>query len=218
MFLFYRQGYTFPGWGWWEALVLLGVFTFLQGFASTILAPNLNTIVQQVQQGTLDFVLLKPVSSQFWLSSRTLSLWGVPDVILGGFLILYSGNHLHLSWTHYLLGVLPLGCACSILYSLWFILGSTSVWFVKIYNVTEVLRGLVEAGRYPISAYPVAYRMFFTFVVPVAFLTTVPAATVLDSQGVGVWLGGAVGLSLALWQVTHRFWQFALGFYTSASS
>jgi ABC-2 type transport system permease protein len=53
-------------------------------------------------------------------------------------------------------------------------LGATSIWFVKIYNVTEVLRGLLEAGRYPIVAYLAAYRFFCTFMMPVAFLTTIP--------------------------------------------
>ena len=78
LFLFYRTGYTFKGWSWEQALVVLGIFTILQGFSSTFLAPNLNRIVQHVQQGTLDFVLLKPISSQFWLSTHTISPWGLP--------------------------------------------------------------------------------------------------------------------------------------------
>jgi ABC-2 type transport system permease protein len=71
--LFYRTGYQFQNWSWEEALLVLGLFTLLQGFSATVLIPNLNKIVNQVQQGTLDFVLLKPISSQFWLSTRTIS-------------------------------------------------------------------------------------------------------------------------------------------------
>lgn len=62
LFLFYRTGYRFAGYSWEEALVVLGIFTILQGFSSTFLAPNLSRIVDRVQQGTLDFVLLKPIS------------------------------------------------------------------------------------------------------------------------------------------------------------
>ena len=83
LFLFYRTGYNFPGWTWQEALIVLGIFTLLQGFSSTFLVPNLNRIVEQVEQGTLDFVLLKPISSQFWLSGRILSPWGFPDLFFG---------------------------------------------------------------------------------------------------------------------------------------
>ncbi|MDP8964791.1 MAG: ABC transporter permease [Cyanobacteriota bacterium] len=217
LFLFYRTGYTFQGWNWEEALVLLGIFTLLQGFSATFLVPNLNRIVEQVQQGTLDFVLLKPIGSQFWLSARTVSPWGLPDVLFGGVLIAYAGRRLGLGFSNYLLSVLPILFGIASLYSLWFMLGATSIWFVKIYNVTEVLRGLLEAGRFPMVAYPAAYRFFFTFVVPVAFLTTVPAEAMLGRSPV-VWIIGAGGLALGLLIASAIFWRFALRFYTSASS
>lgn len=217
LFLFYRTDYTFEGWSWDEALIILGVFTVLQGFSATFLVPNLNRIVEQVQQGTLDFVLLKPISSQFWLSSRTVSPWGVPDIIFGGIIIAYAGMRLNLSFSNYLLSAIPLLFGLISLYSLWFMLGATSIWFVKIYNVTEVLRGLLEAGRFPMVAYPAAYRFFFTFVVPVAFLTTVPAEVMLGRTQV-VWVAGAGILGLGLLLASGIFWRFALRFYTSASS
>ncbi|WP_445174598.1 ABC transporter permease [Microcoleus sp.] len=217
LFLFYRTGYTFSGWKWEEALVVLGIFTLLQGFSSTFLEPNLSRIVQRVQQGTLDFVLLKPISSQFWLSANTVSPWGIPDVILGAVLLLYAANKLGVEIGYYFLTAIPLLFGTITLYSIWFMLGATSIWFVKIYNVTEVLQGLLEAGRFPMAAYPAAYRFFFTFVVPVAFLTTVPAEAMLG-RGEIVWTAGAGILAIGLLFFSRYFWQFALRFYTSASS
>ncbi|MBE9113070.1 ABC-2 family transporter protein [Nodosilinea sp. LEGE 07298] len=217
LFLFYRTGYEFEGWSWEAALLVLGLFTVLQGFSAMVLIPNLNKIVNQVQQGTLDFVLIKPISSQFWLSTRIISPWGLPDVVFGLVMIGYGGSRLGLGWADYGLAIVPLALGAITLYSLWFMLGATSIWFVKIYNVTEVLRGLLEAGRFPIAAYPVAYRVFFTFVVPVAFLTTVPAQTMLGQGGRG-WLLASALLAVVLLLVANRFWRFALRFYTSASS
>ena len=215
--LFYRTGYTFDGWNWQEATIVLGLFTLLQGFSATFLVPNLNSIVKQVEQGTLDFVLLKPISSQFWLSTKTISPWGLPDLLFGTILIIYAGNKLGLTLSGYLASFIPLGFGIIILYSLWFILGATSIWFVKVYNVTEVLRGLLEAGRYPMVAYPTIYRFFFTFVVPVAFLTTVPAQAMLNRSEIS-WTIGAAILAGALFLFSIFFWRFALRFYTSASS
>ncbi|MEB3357507.1 MAG: ABC transporter permease [Synechococcales bacterium] len=217
LFLFYQTDYQFQGWSWHEALIVLGMFTLLQGFAATFLAPNLSSIVRHVQEGTLDFVLLKPISSQFWLSSRTVSPWGVPDLAFGLIIIGYAGANLGLGIQNYATGLFPLLCGFLILYSLWFMLGATSIWFVKIYNVTEVLRGLLEAGRYPIVAYPAIYRVFFTFVVPVAFLTTIPAQALLN-QTEASWILGTMGLAIALLYLSNQFWRFALRFYTSASS
>ena len=217
LFLFYRTGYTFTGWSWSAALLVLGIFTLLQGFAATFLAPNLNRIVRHVQEGTLDFVLLKPIRSQFWLSTHTLSPWGLPDLVFGSIIIGYAGTRLGLGINNYLMSALPLLFGLAILYSLWFMLGATSIWFVKIYNSTEVLRGLLEAGRYPMVAYPTAYRFFFTFVVPVAFLTTIPAEAMLGRGQIN-WTIGAGVLAVVLFWVSSAFWRFALRFYTSASS
>ena len=105
LFLFYRTGYTFAGWQWEEAIVVLGIFTILEGFSSTFLAPNLSKIVDHVQKGTLDFVLLKPISSQFWLSARAISPWGFPNLIFGIGILIYAGNKLGLSLNNYLLGL-----------------------------------------------------------------------------------------------------------------
>jgi ABC-2 type transport system permease protein len=215
--LFYRDGYSFAGWSWHQALIVLSIFTLLQGFSTTFLVPNLNRIVRHVQEGTLDFILLKPISSQFWLSCYTLSPWGIPDIIFGALLMGYAGQQLGLGPLNYRQGLLPLVLGFISLYSLWFMLGATSIWFVKIYNVTEVLRGLVEAGRFPMAAYPATYRFFFTFVVPVAFLTTVPAQAILQRSH-PAWLLGSCLLSLVLLGLSHLIWQFALRFYTSASS
>ncbi|MFY7797553.1 MAG: ABC transporter permease [Dolichospermum sp.] len=217
LFLFYRTGYTFTGWSWEAALVVLGVFTLLQGFSATFLSPNLNRIVRHVQEGTLDFVLLKPVRSQFWLSCHTFSLWGIPDLIFGLLIIGYAGTKLGLGIDRYLLTLWPLFCGLVILYSLWFILGATSIWFVKIYNITEVLKGFLEAGRYPITGYPAVYRFFFTFVLPVSFLTTIPAQSMLGEIEFTSLLSAGL-LAFVLFFISTQFWRFALRFYTSASS
>lgn len=223
--LFYQGNTGFPGWTLHESMVVLGTFTLLQGFSGTFLAPNLNQIVRQVEQGTLDFVLLKPVSSQFWLSTHRFSPWGIPDFIFGTSIIAYASykitqelgvdsSRLPLS---YLQSLMPLCFGFVTLYSLWFILGATSIWFTKIYNVTEVLRGLLQAGRNPIAAYPPAYRFFFQFIVPVIFLTTTPAETLLNRAD-GGWLLGSGLLAAGLLCFSNWFWRFALRSYTSASS
>lgn len=215
--LFYRTGYRPGGWRWEEALIIVGLFNLLEGVTRSLLTPNLSRIVHHVQTGTLDFVLLKPVSSQFWLSFRNLSPWGLSDVAVGLGVILYAATRLGLPARSILAGVLPVACSVVTLYSLWFILATTTIWFVKTYNITEVLRGLLEAGMYPISAFPPGYRMFFTFVIPVAFLTTFPAQVVLGRSGLPL-LAASAAVALGLLAFSIAFWRFALRYYTSASS
>jgi len=79
------------------------------------------------------------------------------------------------------------------------------------------MSSLLEAGKYPVFAYPAAYRVFFTAVLPVAFMTTVPAQA-MRGEASAWWLVGLLGVSLGLLAGSIGFWRFALRSYTSASS
>ena len=217
--LFYARAGSLGGWSWQQALVVQGVYTLLDGVATTWLRPNLGAIVTHVREGTLDFVLLKPIDSQFWVSLRTLSPAGLSELALGLGLIAWAvprAGAVPGPWG-LVLAALMLLAGVVILYSLWFLLAATSIWFVKTWNATEVLRAALTAGRFPLSAYPPGLRLVFTLVLPVAFLTTGPAEALLGRASLP-WLAGSVlvaALSLAL---SRAFWQFALRHYTSASS
>jgi ABC-2 type transport system permease protein len=207
------------GWSWEAALVVLGIHTLLDGLTSTLLQPNLSTIVTHVQNGTLDFVLLKPVDSQFWLSLRTFSPWGLPGLAAGFGLIGWgaAAAGTRPGPAVVLLAGLLLLASALLLYALWFVLAATSIWFVKVWNATEVLRSVLVAGRYPVSAYPPGMRLLFTFVLPVAFLTTVPAEAILGRSSPLLMIGALATATGAL-LLSRLFWRFALRHYTSASS
>ena len=224
--LLYGHGRDLGGWSWNAALVVLGLYTLLDGLTSCLLQPNLSRIVQHVQTGSLDFVLLKPIDSQFWLSTRQISPWGLPAVIAGTGLVAWGlvhaaptdlGAQPGMLLGRLLLGLALLSAAAAILYSLWFLLASLSIWFVKVWNATEVLRYTLVAGRYPVSAYPPGLRLLFTLVLPVTFLTTVPAEALLG-RATPTWaLASLAAAALSLW-LSRAFWRQALRHYTSASS
>ena len=46
---------------------------------------TLREIMNQVREGTLDFILIKPVSAQFMATFRTLNIWRIANV--GGYAI-----------------------------------------------------------------------------------------------------------------------------------
>ena len=217
--LFYGHGQQLGGWSWDQALVVLGLYTLLDGFAGTLLRPNLGNLVKQVQSGSLDFVLLKPIDSQFGLSLRSFSPWGLPEMAVGLGLALVgaarAGARVNAATVS--TAVLMLACGLAILYSLWFVLAATSIWFVKVWNATEVLRSALAAGRYPVSAYPPALRLVFTVVLPVAFLTTVPAQAILGLAEPR-WVLASVVMAVLALATSRTFWRFALRHYTSASS
>tara|TARA_Y100001968_G_C19396416_1_gene738581 strand:+ start:616 stop:1404 length:789 start_codon:yes stop_codon:yes gene_type:complete len=217
--LFFSDGKQLGEWTWESALVIQGIYTILDGITNTFLRPNLTEIVNYIREGTLDFVLLKPIDSQFWVSTRTISPSGLPEIFLGFILVIWSSNKAGAiySISSIVCFFLALISAIVILYSLWFLIASTSIWFVKTWNATEVLRAILASGRYPISAYPVTIRFIFTLILPVAFLTTVPAEMLLNDINLLIVFKSFFFSSLFFY-ISRCFWIFALKYYTSASS
>src|SRR5688572_17095817 len=54
--LFYTGQGSLGGWPFHQALLVMGLFTTLQGLNRVMLGPNLARIVEHVRTGTLDFV------------------------------------------------------------------------------------------------------------------------------------------------------------------
>ncbi len=217
--LFFSDGRQLGEWSWEAALVVQGVYTFLDGLTNALLRPNLTEIVNYVREGTLDYVLLKPIDSQFWLSIKNFSFAGIPEIILGLIIVFWSAirTGVALSFFNIVAFIICLFIGFILLYSVWFLIAASSIWFVKTWNATEVLRALLAAGRYPITAYPVILRFVFTLLLPVAFLTTFPSEAILGELNVMKILFG-LALSTFFFILSRRFWLFALRHYTSASS
>ena len=217
--LFFTEGRQLGDWTWESALVIQGVYTFLDGLTNALLRPNLTEIVNYVREGTLDYVLLKPIDSQFWLSVKKFSFAGLPEIILGLLIVFWSAIKSGTNFSFYYLSLflVSLFFGFIILYSVWFLIAASSIWFVKTWNATEVLRALLAAGRYPITAYPVILRFIFTLILPVAFLTTFPAEAILGELEFSVLIIGLI-LSSLFFIFSRFFWNYALKHYTSASS
>lgn len=215
--ILFGGGESVAGWTFAEALAVLGIFTFFDGLISMALAPNLNRIAEGVRTGTLDFVLLKPVDAQFLVSFRNIDLLKLPDVLLGLGILGWSLGHTGVRLENLLLGAGLLLTAYLIVYSIWFALSTTAFWFVRVENVTELFWGVYRAGQFPIQVFPGWVRTAFTFVIPIAFITTVPAEAFTGRlEGVNLW--AAVGMGIGLFVASRGFWRFALRAYTSASS
>ena len=214
----YGDGQPLGGWSYRETVVVVGLFTFVQGYIGAFLYPNLNRMAEEVRQGTMDFTLLKPVDAQFYLSTRNVNIFRLTDVFIGAGLVVWAASGLggaRLSGA--LLGAGLVVAALAIVYSVWFMLSTTSFWFVKVGNVTELFNGLFRAGQFPVTALPGWVRLFFTFLIPVAFVTTVPAEAITGRARPGAVLAATL-IAVALGLASRWFWNFAVRNYTSASS
>ena len=217
--IFFQNTDYIGGWKFEQALIIQGIYTILNGITNTWFNPNLTEIVKHIREGTLDFVILKPIDSQFFISLKKIAPSGILEIILGVALLFYSIgiNQINLDLAFIFLCFTTLFCSIGILYSLWFLISTTTIWFVKTWNATEVLRSFLYIGRFPLNSFSFSLRIFFSIFIPIAFITTIPSQVFLGIAQIWEILIELIVSGLFL-IISRRFWFFALKFYTSASS
>ena len=217
--IFFQGNLNIGGWEFEQALIIQGIYTILNGITNTWFNPNLTEIVKHVREGTLDFVLLKPIDSQFSISLKKITPSGFLEIMLGICLLLYCIriNQININLNFLTLCFITLICSICILYSLWFFISTTTIWFVKTWNATEVLRSFLYIGRFPLNSFSFSLRIFFSVFIPIAFITTIPSEVFLGlSQSWKILLEVIVAIVFLF--TSRKFWLFALKFYSSASS
>lgn len=213
-----RHGGEIGGWDSHAVIVLLGVFTCADAMVGLVFRPSLRKVAEFIELGNMDYMLLKPVNLQFNMSFRAWSFWQLPNLAIGLALIIggMSGAGT-LAPAQVAMALLGLTAGIAILYALWATVTVMAFWFVRINNAQMILYALMGVARYPATVYPLGLRLFFTFVLPVAFITNVPAAAAVAKVGWTTialsWLVAAATLLLSM-----TIWRRAVRHYTSASS
>ncbi|SDY29778.1 ABC-2 type transport system permease protein [Modestobacter sp. DSM 44400] len=207
------------GWSGEELLVVMGVYVLMGGVIRSVIQPNMQQLMEDVQQGTLDFVLTKPADGQLLVSARRFELWQAIDVVLGAVLVAVAVVRLDrpVSVIEVLGFLTALVLGAVTIYSFWLLLTIGAFWIVRVDSLVELFDGMYQAGRWPVSVYPGWLRIGFTFLVPLAFAITVPAEA-LTGRASGWLLLGAAAFTVALSVLTRVLWRVGLRHYSGASA
>src|SRR5205085_8128185 len=75
------------GWDLDRMLVLTGTYQFVSGVVFLLFDANMGKLSEYVNKGELDYVLLKPIDSQFYVSTRFLTLHQVPAIVVAAVIL-----------------------------------------------------------------------------------------------------------------------------------
>jgi viologen exporter family transport system permease protein len=180
---------------------------------------SIQQFIESVRDGTLDFSLTKPEDEQLIISIHRADIWRLIDIMLGIAVLTTA-----LIWLGEKIGgleagafILMLVAGGFIVYSFFLILATLAFWFVRVENILVIFQSTFEAGRWPVSLYPAWLCYGLTFVVSVAFATTMPAEA-LTSRLTWKTLIGAVMLSFILLALSRIFWRVGLKHYSGTSA
>ncbi|WP_129631150.1 ABC transporter permease [Candidatus Oscillochloris fontis] len=217
--LVFSHTQALAGWSQPELLAVMGVHILMGGIIQAFIQPNMLRLMEDIQQGTLDFALTKPEDAQVLISVREIRIWQLVNVLIGVLVLISAliqiGGQIDLFAA--LAFALALGLGGIMLYSFWLILTSISFWVVRMDEMVNLFEGIYAAGRWPVGIYPGWLRGILTFIVPVAFAVTIPAEA-LTSRLNPMSLGLAGGVAVAMLLVARLVWQRGLRQYGGASA
>lgn len=206
------------GWSPQELILASGVYSILIGVFHMFFSRNFEQFSRTIHLGQLDSILLKPLDTQFTMSMWTFRFTNGFRILFG---VIFVGfmmhiTHLSLSFMQTILFIILFCSSLMLLYAIWFIVSTITVWFTNLSNVIDFLYTVSNLGRYPPEMIEHTKNIFIYIFLPLSLIATVPTKILLQKLSI------TEGLILffcatILFYISRKFWQFALRFYTSAS-
>lgn len=204
----------------YEIMIFIGTFILTTAVYTGFFMDNFYQIPEHIRTGTLDIYITKPVSLQFITTLRHFNIARLtPNLIAGVILITTAWGKLGIpvSFAKIAGYILALISATFITYAVFLAPQILSFWFVKSSGITEIADKCWDFNNMPMAIYGKRMQWIGIFVIPVFFITNLPAMYLLGelSSVYLVWM--FLAPLLFMWLI-RRFWKTAVLDYTSASS
>jgi ABC-2 type transport system permease protein len=224
--IIYGKVQSINGWSKYEFFAFLATSMIVNTLIEAIFMPNIANFSELIRTGGLDFVLLKPIDAQFLISFERLDLGTLSHLILSGSLLGYSIARLDrpIDPVNVALYICWIGIAVAFFYSLMVALASTTIWFGRNQGLYDFWFYITIFARYPQNIYQGsmmadAFRLTFSYGVPVLLVVTIPARILLAKTLEPSWITLlTLGTTLLCLLLSRAIFERALRSYRSASS
>jgi ABC-2 type transport system permease protein len=192
-------------------IVSLGIFHFL-------FSRNFDAFSRIIDRGEFDSHLLKPLDTQFLISTMILSLANVIRTFVGiGLMIWWAmAHHYHIGIFEVLNFSFLIGVGVMLMYSIWFIFITSLIWYPNLNNMVDFLYTLNGLSRYPSEMLRMSGKLILYLFLPLSLIVATPIRALINKN---LWPDELLLLLIcaSLFYVSRRFWKYSLKYYTSAS-
>lgn len=200
--------------------ITLGFISYMVN--SYIFAKSTSQLVTDVNKGTLDFALIRPVPSLFYVLTRKISIFNLFKEGIPGFLVLFFA----INWSAVAINshtIIPAifcffcGQICTAYIQ--FIFSLPVFWFGESTQLIDLAYVFdYRLGRFiPFEGPSSSIKIFFTTLIPVMIGTGITTSILLGKSDASVvWYVFAVLIGVFI--IQNWLWKKALKSYTSASS
>jgi len=178
--LIYRAGASFPGWNFYEVLLMQSVFTLSNGLACIMFSGVLWTTMRHIREGSFEIVLLRPVNPLLFLIVTNFDTGSAGLIIGGGALFGFALSNTGIASSAAVFQFLLLFAAgFAVMAGMQMLMAATSFKWVGNSRIPEIFDSIMTFGKYPATIFPKAVQAVTAFVVPVAMIGFFPASALL---------------------------------------
>ena len=199
----------------------------INAFVEMLFMPNCANLSEQIRTGNLDFALVKPIDTQFFVSFQTVDMSLLAQVAVSLGLLAYSvtASHVTVTLVSALMYVFLVAVAVGFFYGMMIALASAAVFMGRNQGLYDFWFYVTSFARYPGDMYRQGFvgEIFwfgFSFIIPILLVVTVPSRVFLQkslSPNGWVVVIAPVLTALTLWG-SRRVFLWSLSHYRSASS
>jgi len=207
------------GWDAAQMRVFIGCFLLVDALSMTLFANNLWMLSTYINRGDLDYYLVRPVSSLFFLSLRDFAANSFLNLLMAGGILVWGlaglGEPLSVGGLILLLVLLVNGTYLR--YCVRMLTIIPAFWLHAGQGLEIVFFHLARLVDRPHRIFTGAVRVLLTTLLPFSLMASVPAALFLDGFRFDLF-ALIVGMTLGFTLLLRVLWQRGLRAYASASS
>ena len=178
--LIYNSGASFPGWNFYEVLLIQSIFTLSLGLAYVLFSNVLWSTMQHIREGSFEVVLLRPVNPLFFLIATNFDTGSFGLLIGGGAMFGIAIAHTGVTSPSAVAQFLLLFAAgFAVMTGFQMIMAATSFKWVGNSRLPDILDSILSFGKYPVSIFPHAVKTIASFIIPVGIIGFYPASALL---------------------------------------
>jgi ABC-2 type transport system permease protein len=215
-------------WTRYEFFTFMATGMIINTLTEALFLPNCANFSEAIRTGNLDFVLLKPIDTQFLVSFEKIDLSAFSQLSFSVGFLCYAlwnlGRPIGILDVVAYIGLI--GVAVTFFYSLMISLASTSIWLGRNQGLHDFWFYITIFARYPRDIYNgkalwggSVLMAVFTYCIPILLVVTVPSQVLAQKTMTPSWIWlVAVASSVGGLIVSRGIFQYSLRSYRSASS
>lgn len=207
------------GWRKEDVYLLTVIWVMIDELYTMFFKKNMLDLSNKVTDGDLDYMLTKPVSSLFLISTPIFLMRSFYRFLVQFFILIWLVLQFDFAASAYLipLTIIMIILGAVVHYAFTLILNTFSFWFLRIDNVNDLWNSVNGIGKYPLGVFPKFIKILAFTLFPIFFIGYGQVATLTGRWEIDLILYSII-FTVLLFLLARWFWYFAVRNYSSASS